>query len=61
MTRFYAQSTRQDDAPRRSTPEPGGMTRVDLKHRHLERHGAGAAAMRGWTAIMKLYAERVGA
>lgn len=50
----------------RFTPEPGGMTRVDLEHRHLERHGAGAAAMRtavdgsgGWTAILKLYVERV--
>jgi len=40
----------------------GGATRVDLEHRHFERHGAGAAAMRvavdapnGWTTIMQLY------
>ncbi len=49
----------------RFTPEPGGMTRVDLEHRHLERHGAGAAAMRtavdgsgGWTAILQLFVAR---
>jgi uncharacterized protein YndB with AHSA1/START domain len=44
------------------TPEPGGFTRVDLEHRHLERHGEGAETMRasvdspgGWTAILQLY------
>jgi uncharacterized protein YndB with AHSA1/START domain len=51
----------------RFTPQAGGMTRVDLEHRHLERHGAGAAAMRnavdspnGWTGLLQMYADHVG-
>jgi uncharacterized protein YndB with AHSA1/START domain len=43
-----------------------GTTRVDLEHRHFERHGAGAAAMRagvgapnGWGGLLKLYADQV--
>jgi len=50
----------------RFTPEPGGLTRVDLEHRHLDRHGAGASAMRtavdsegGWGGLLQLYAARV--
>lgn len=50
----------------RFTEEPGGMVRVDLEHRHLERHGAGGPAMRqavegtgGWGAILEAYAARV--
>jgi len=46
----------------RFTAEPDGSTRVDLEHRHLERHGAGAAAMRtavdspnGWNGLLQLY------
>jgi uncharacterized protein YndB with AHSA1/START domain len=48
----------------RFTPEGTG-TRVDLEHRHLDRHGAGAAAMRtavdspnGWGGLLQLYAAR---
>ena len=47
----------------RFTPLADGSTRVDLEHRHLERHGADAAAVRtgidspnGWGALMQLYA-----
>lgn len=50
----------------RFTPTPDGSTRVDLEHRHLERHGAGAASMRaavdsegGWNGLVQLYAARV--
>ena len=46
----------------RFTPAADGSTRVDLEHRHFERHGAGAGAMRaavdapnGWTTIMQLF------
>jgi uncharacterized protein YndB with AHSA1/START domain len=45
------------------TPEPGGATRVDLEHRHLERMGEGAEGARasfdsdgGWIGLLKLYA-----
>ncbi len=51
----------------RFTETPDGGTRVDLEHRHLERHGAGAASMRasvdsegGWGGLLKLYVARVG-
>jgi uncharacterized protein YndB with AHSA1/START domain len=44
----------------------GNATRVELEHRHFERHGDGAASMRasvdapnGWTTLMGLYANRV--
>ena len=50
----------------RFTPTPDGGTRVDLEHRHLERHGAGGATMRtavdsegGWSSLLKLFATRV--
>jgi len=46
------------------TPEAGGTTRVDLEHRHFERHGSGAAAMKagvdspnGWGGLLRQYAE----
>ena len=42
-----------------------GTTRVDLEHRHFERHGAGGSAMRagvespdGWGSLLELFAGR---
>lgn len=44
--------------------EDGGQTRVDQEHRHIERHGAGAAEVArgvsaggGWPAILELFAK----
>jgi uncharacterized protein YndB with AHSA1/START domain len=49
----------------RFTPEPDGSTRVDLEHRHFERHGDGWEVMRttidspgGWGSLLALYAEK---
>ena len=47
----------------RFTPEPGGLTRVDVEHRHFARHGAGGSGMRtavdapnGWSGLLQLFA-----
>ncbi|MGO8889229.1 MAG: SRPBCC family protein [Streptosporangiaceae bacterium] len=44
--------------------QPDGQTRVELEHRHIERHGAGAAGIHrgvggpgGWPGIMENYAK----
>ena len=46
----------------RFTPLAGGSTRVDLEHRHFERHGSGGATMRagvdspgGWSDLLQLF------
>ena len=45
------------------TPEAGGSTRVDLEHRHLERHGASASQVHtgvgsplGWGSLPQAFA-----
>ena len=50
----------------RFTPVGAESTRVDLEHRHFERQGAGAQAMRagvdtpnGWNGMLQLFAARV--
>ncbi|MFL5576355.1 MAG: SRPBCC family protein [Gemmatimonadaceae bacterium] len=57
---------RSSEVEVRFTAEPGGKTRVDLEHRHLERHGTGAGGMRaavdapdGWGGILRLFADEV--
>jgi uncharacterized protein YndB with AHSA1/START domain len=48
------------------TPESAARTRVDLEHRHFERHGLGFADLRravdspgGWTLLLEAFAARV--
>lgn len=50
----------------RFTAAGDGVTRVDLEHRHLERHGADAPTIRtaidspgGWGSLLDLYAAEV--
>jgi hypothetical protein len=47
----------------RFIPESSDVTRVELEHRYIERHGAGAPGMRfsvdspnGWGGMLRLYA-----
>lgn len=50
----------------RFTAEPGGGTRVDLEHRHFDRHGARGVDIRkgvdspgGWGSLLEMYHEVV--
>ena len=50
----------------RFVPESGGMTRVELEHRNLRKHGEGWETMRkavdsegGWGMLLDLYTKRV--
>ena len=63
---YDADLTRASEVEVRFTPEDDGMTRVDLEHRHFERHGAGASAMRtavdtpnGWSGLLRMFADKV--
>lgn len=63
---FEPDLTKSSEVEVRFTGEPGGRTRVDLEHRHLERHGADAAPIRtaidgpgGWAGLLQMYADRV--
>jgi uncharacterized protein YndB with AHSA1/START domain len=61
--RFEPELARSSEVEVRFTPEADGMTRVDLVHRHLERHGSGADQMRagvdapgGWGGLLERFA-----
>jgi uncharacterized protein YndB with AHSA1/START domain len=63
---FEPELTRSSEVEIRFTPEPGGITRVDLEHGHLERHGPDADKMRagvdnpnGWTGTLARFAAEV--
>jgi uncharacterized protein YndB with AHSA1/START domain len=63
---FQPDLAKSSEVEVRFTPQPGGMTRVDLEHRLLERHGAGAGSMRaaidsenGWGTLLDTFGDRV--
>ena len=64
---FEPDLARTSEVEVRFTPQPDGSTRVDLEHRHFERHGAGWEAMRtavdgamGWGELLNAFADRAG-
>ncbi len=61
--KFEPDVAKSSEVELRFTALPNGETRVDLEHRYLERHGAGAADLRkgidgegGWGALLGLFA-----
>jgi uncharacterized protein YndB with AHSA1/START domain len=63
---YEADLAKSSEVEVRFTAEPDGTTRVDLAHRHFERHGPGNLEMReavdsqnGWGDLLRLYAERI--
>jgi hypothetical protein len=63
---FQADLAQASEVEVRFTPLGPESTRVDLEHRHFERHGAGAKAMRdgvdtpnGWNGMLQLYVDRL--
>ena len=66
--KYQPDLARSSEVEVRFTPLSGGRTRVDLEHRHLERHGPGFEGMRsavdspnGWNSTLARYAERAAA
>jgi len=64
--KFEADLAKTSEVEVRFTPEADGSTRVDLEHRHFERHGEGWEAMKasvdsqgGWCGLLALFAARV--
>ena len=65
--RLVADPARASEIEVRFSPEGGG-TRVDLEHRHFERHGEDGEAVAGsvggdggWSGVLTRYAEAAGA
>lgn len=64
--RYEPDRAKSSEVEVRFTAEAGGRTRVDLEHRHFERHGATGAPMRmavdapnGWGGILQLFVARI--
>jgi hypothetical protein len=61
---FEPDPAKSSEVEIRFAPAPGGMTRVDLEHRYLNRLGAGGTIMRtavdgpgGWGSVLQLFAD----
>jgi hypothetical protein len=61
---YQPELARSSEVEVRFTPIPGGLTRVDLEHRHFERHGTGAETVKaavdspqGWGDLLQLFTE----
>jgi uncharacterized protein YndB with AHSA1/START domain len=59
---FEPDLARSSEVEIQFTPLADGSTRVDLEHRHLERHGTDAVQVRagidspqGWGALMEMF------
>ena len=59
--------TKSSEVEIRFTPQSDGTTRIDLEHRHFERHGTSGSSMRravsapnGWDGLLQLYLNRIG-
>jgi uncharacterized protein YndB with AHSA1/START domain len=64
--RYEPDLAKSSEVEVRFTPESDGTTRVDVEHRHFNRHGETGAGMRfavgapnGWSGILQLFAARV--
>jgi uncharacterized protein YndB with AHSA1/START domain len=65
---YEADMTKASEVEILFTATGAGTTRVDLEHRHFERHGAGGATMRtavdapnGWGGLLQMFADRANA
>lgn len=65
---YESELAKSSEVEVRFTPEPNGVTRVDLEHRHFERHGGDANALRmvfdgpeAWSGMLRLFQSQVGA
>ena len=64
--KFEPDIAKSSEVEVRFTPEPGGLTRVDLEHRGFSRMGPGFESMRngvdgtgGWNSLLQLFAAAV--
>jgi hypothetical protein len=65
MWQYEPDLTRSSEVEVRFTAERDGSTRVDLEHRHFERHGTGWEQMRaqidaegGWGGMLQMFATK---
>ncbi len=68
MWQYEPDAAKSSEVEVRFVAEPDGRTRVELEHRHFDRHGIAAGetirkavdAEGGWGSLLRLYADRAG-